>query len=170
MAGSLRPAAGFPRPLRATCCVVCGKSAQRSEVVLSHELVLNNATFRLLEVAPVWTRYLVLDFRASAVSDDKRDWMVRLGINLATGALPDAVISAIAPVIEEPPFGGYIHRDVDESLTPADLDLPADWDRPKFLSLVARALPPRLHGVVDPFVQGSAAPPRSRPGPAASVS
>ena len=73
------------------------------ERLLSHELVLDNATFRLLEVAPVWTRYLVLDFRVSAVSDDKRDWMVRLGINLATGALPDAVISAIAPVIEEPP-------------------------------------------------------------------
>ena len=63
---------------------------------------LDNATFRLLEVAPAWTRYLVLDFRASAVSDDKRDWMVRLGVNLATGALPDAVLSAIAPVIEEP--------------------------------------------------------------------
>jgi hypothetical protein len=124
------------------------------ERLLSHELVLDNATFRLLEVAPVWTRYLVLDFRVSAVSDDKRDWMVRLGINLATGALPDAVISAIAPVIEEPPFESYIHRDVDETLTPADLDLPADWDRPKFLSLVARALPPRLHGVVDPFVKG----------------
>ena len=96
----------------------------------------------------------MLDFRASAVSDDKRDWMVRLGINLATGALPDAVLSAIAPVIEEPSFDSRIHGDVDESPTPADVDLPADWDRPKFLSLVARALPPRLHGVVDPFVKG----------------
>ena len=47
------------------------------ERVLGHGLVLDNATFRLLEVAPVWTRYLVLEFRASAVSDDKRDWMVR---------------------------------------------------------------------------------------------
>ena len=46
---------------------------------LSQELVLDNATFRLLGVAPAWTRYLVFDFRASAVSDDKRDWVVRLG-------------------------------------------------------------------------------------------
>jgi hypothetical protein len=44
-----------------------------SERVLGHELVLDNATFRLLGVTPAWTRYLVLDFRASAVSDDKRD-------------------------------------------------------------------------------------------------
>ena len=124
------------------------------EWVLSHGLVLDNATFRLLDVAPVWTRYLVLDFRASAVSDDKRDRMARLGINLATGALPDAVLSAIAPVIEEPSYDSRIHGDVDENPTPADVDLPADWDRPKFLSLVARALPPRLRGVVDPFVKG----------------
>ena len=60
------------------------------EQVLRQDLVLDNATFRLIDVAPRWTRYLVLDFRASAVSDDKRDWMVRLGVNLATGALPDA--------------------------------------------------------------------------------
>ena len=32
------------------------------ERVLGHELVLDNATFRLLGVAPAWTRYLVLDF------------------------------------------------------------------------------------------------------------
>ena len=61
------------------------------ERVLRQDLVLDNATFRLIDVAPRWTRYLVLDFRASAISDDKRDWMVRLGVNLATGALPDAV-------------------------------------------------------------------------------
>ena len=77
-----------------------------------------------------------------------------LGINLATGALPDAVLSAIAPVVDEPPFDSDVHQDADKSPTPADVDLPADWDRPKFLSLVARALPSRLHGVVDPFVKG----------------
>jgi hypothetical protein len=124
------------------------------EWILKHQLVLDNATFRLLEVAPAWTRYLVLGFRASAVSDDKRDWMVRFGINLATGALPDAVLSAIAPVIEEPPFHRRIHGNVDENPASAEVDLPADWDRPKFLSLIGRALPSRLHGVVDPFVKG----------------
>jgi hypothetical protein len=125
------------------------------ERLLSRELVLDNATFRLLEVAPVWTRYLVLDFRASAVSDDKRDWMVRLGVNLATGALPDAVLAAIGPAVYAPPFDSRTHGDGDESPTlPADVDLPADWDRPQVLSLVARALPPRLNVVLDPFIKG----------------
>ena len=60
--------------------------------VLEHALVLDNATFRLLDVVPAWTRYVVLDFRYSAVSDEKRDGVLRLGVNLATGALPDAVL------------------------------------------------------------------------------
>ena len=66
--------------------------------MLGHELVLDNATFRLLGVTPAWTRYLVMDFRASAVSDDKRDFIPRLGVNLATGALPDAVIMGLRTV------------------------------------------------------------------------
>ena len=70
--------------------------------LLEHELVLDNATFRLLGVAPAWTRYLVMDFRASAVSDDKRDFILRLGVNQGTGALPDAMLAAIAPATDAP--------------------------------------------------------------------
>ena len=125
------------------------------ERVLNHALVLDNATYRLLEVVPAWTRYLVLDFRASAVSDDKRDWMVRLGINLATGALPDAVLAAIAPDIDAPPFASLLPDGSGGSLPlPEDADLPAIWDRPRVLSLVERALPPRLDAVLGPFVKG----------------
>ena len=39
----------------------------------------------------------MLDFRYSAVSDEKRDGVLRLGVNLATGALPDAVLEQLAP-------------------------------------------------------------------------
>jgi hypothetical protein len=131
-----------------------GRAPGDPEQALSHELILDNATFRLLEVAPVWTRYLVLDFRASAVSDDKRDWIVCLGVNLATGALPDAVLAAIGPAVV-PPFESDVHGDGNESPTPpADVDLPADWDRRRLLSLVTRALPPRLDVVLGPFVKG----------------
>jgi hypothetical protein len=125
------------------------------ERVLAHALVLDNATYRLLEVVPAWTRYLLLDFRASAVSDDKRDWMVRLGVNLATGALPDAVLAAIAPDIDAPPFASLLPDGSWASLAlPADAELPAIWDRPRVLSLVERALPPRLDAVLGPFVKG----------------
>ena len=130
------------------------------ERVLGHELVLDNATFRLLGVTPAWTRYLVLDFRASAVSDDKRDFMLRLGVNLATGALPDAIIAAVMPSLNGPTLGGDLTDrpglDGDETgaVPPEDAGLPAPWDSSRVLDLVARALPPRVEVALDPFVKG----------------
>ncbi len=125
------------------------------ERVLGHELVLDNATFRLLDVTPAWTRYLVLDFRASAVSDDKRDFMLRLGVNLATGALPDAVLTAIAPAVGALASDNLSHEGSEASpALPEDAGLPAIWDRPRVLGLVARALPTRLEAALGPFVKG----------------
>jgi hypothetical protein len=115
------------------------------ERVLGHELVLDNATFRLQGVTPAWTRYLVMDFRASAVSDDKRDFVTRLGVNLATGALPDAVIIGLEPFLE---------RTEADPVVPADADLPAMWDRTRVVGLLERALPPRLDVALDPFIKG----------------
>jgi hypothetical protein len=114
------------------------------ERTLGHELVLDNATFRLLGVAPAWTRYLVMDFRASAVSDDKRDFISRLGVNLATGALPDAVLMALAPALA---------FDAAEAV-PIEAELPALWDRARVAAVVERALPPRLEAALHPFVKG----------------
>jgi hypothetical protein len=115
------------------------------ERMLGHELVLDNATFRLQGVTPAWTRYLMTDFRATAISDDKRDFVTRLGLNLATGALPDAVIMGLRPLLD---------RTEDDSMMPADADLPAMWDRERVVSLIARALPPRLDVTLDPFIRG----------------
>ena len=120
------------------------------ERVLGRELVLDNATFRLLGVSPAWTRYLLLDFRASAISDDKRDFILRLGVNLATGALPAAVLAAVAPAFEHP----SPDQDAAESGLPQDADLPALWDRPRLLALVEKALPLRLEAALNPFVTG----------------
>jgi len=125
------------------------------ERVVGHELVLDNATFRLLGVTPAWTRYLVLDFHASAVSDDKRDFMLRLGVNLATGALPDAVLAAIAPAVDALPFNNRAHQPSEDSpALPEDAGLPAIWDRTRVLGLIARALPTRLDVALAPFVKG----------------
>lgn len=120
------------------------------ERVLGHELVLDNATFRLLGVAPVWTRYLLLDFRASAVSDDKRDFMLHLAVNLTTGALADA----LPPVIVSAPDDALPDGGEPDAAAPEHADMPALWDRPRLLALLARALPPRLDVALDPFVTG----------------
>ena len=115
------------------------------ERVLSHELVLDNATFRLQGMTQAWTRYLVMDFRASAVSDDKRDFITRLGVNLATGALPDAVIMALEPFLDQPGSDPVI---------PPEPALPPRWDHARVVELVGKALPPRLNVALDPFIKG----------------
>lgn len=115
------------------------------ERVLGHELVLDNATYRLLGVVPAWTRYLIMDFRASAVSDDKRDFITRLGINLATGSLPDAVITALSPFLDR--------LDLDTAV-PEGVDLPPLWGQMRVAELVGKALPPRLDVALDPFIKG----------------
>jgi len=124
---------------------VPARAPSEPERVVERELILDNATFRLLGVTPAWTRYLVLDFRASAVSDDKRDFMLRLGVNLATGALPDAILDAVI---------ASVGSDESGTVSPEDSDLPAPWDRARLLKLVARALPPRVETALDPFIKG----------------
>jgi len=108
------------------------RSPANPELVLAQELVLDNATFRLLDVSPAWTRYLVLNFRVSAVSDDKRDFTLRMGINLATGALPDAVLATLAPMLDAPAPGGMASGDKG-----VDLVLPDDAERVNDFGLLA---------------------------------
>lgn len=115
------------------------------ERLLGHELVLDNATYRLLGTEPAWTRYLAMDFRASAVSDDKRDFVLRIGVNLATGAMPDAILTAIEP---------FYQTDETTALTSDEAVLPPLWDRQRLLGLVARALPARLDQSLSPFING----------------
>jgi len=113
--------------------------------LLEHTLVLDNASFRLIDVVPGWTRYLILDFRYSAVSDEKREGMLQLGVNLATGALPDAVMGQMAL--------GLI-ADAADAAHPADAELPPAWERSRLLELVDRALYSRLDTALAPFVKG----------------
>jgi hypothetical protein len=115
------------------------------ERVLAHELVLDNAIFRLLGVTPAWTRYLVLDFRFAAVSDEKREGVLRLGVNQATGAIQDALFEQIAPWLDAEEEG--------DSALPDEELLPV-WDRRRVLDLVAEALPPRLDATLAPFHKG----------------
>jgi hypothetical protein len=56
------------------------------ERLLGHALDLPNAVWRFKAAQPTWTRCLILTFRTTAVSDEKREGLLRLGFNLGTGA------------------------------------------------------------------------------------
>ena len=122
------------------------------ERVLGHELVLDNATFRLLGVLrpgrAIWC-WISAPRRCRTTSATSS---LRLGVNLATGALPDAMLAALGPAVRSP-----FSFDSDR----ADPDAPggrrsagALGPRPRAGTLVARALPPRLEAALDPFVKG----------------
>ena len=115
-----------------------------AERMLEHELEFLNAPFRLLEVSPAWTRYLILDFRFTALSDEKRDGLLRLGVNLATGAMLDGVLDRLAP---------WLAGSGADPALPDGVELPASWDRHRVLDLVDQALGPRLERLLEPFVK-----------------
>jgi hypothetical protein len=117
-----------------------GRKAPDAERLLDQELGLENATFRLLDVAPAWTRYLVLEFRFTALSDEKREGTQRLAINLATGAMPDR----LAPWLDEAD---------DDADVPVEAALPAVWERDRIVERVQRALPWRVEATLQPFVK-----------------
>ena len=58
--------------------------------LLDHAIEFPNAVWRLQEVSAAWTRCLLLAFRYTAVSDEKREGLVWLAFNHGTGAVIDA--------------------------------------------------------------------------------
>jgi hypothetical protein len=59
------------------------------ERLLDRALDLPNAVWRLHDAKPTWTRCLLLAFRYTAISDEKREGLVWLGFNQGTGAVMD---------------------------------------------------------------------------------
>ncbi len=128
-----------------------GRRAPDAAALLAQQLTLDNATFRLLDVAQAWTRYLLLDFRFTAMSEEKREGTRRLAINLATGAMPDALMEQLAPLL-----GAEAVADMADGRTGDDAprDLPDYWPSARLAGQVQRALPSRIEQALAPFTKG----------------
>lgn len=116
------------------------------ERVLQHALELPNAVFRLQDVAPAWTRYLILRFRYTAISDEKRDGLLDFGINIANGATLDAMLPELLAA-----------ADAMESRPPTapTAALPAfPWSRTQLDTILKSSLPPRLFRQLTAFFNG----------------
>jgi len=60
-----------------------------AQALIDRAITLPNAIWRLNDAAPGWTRLLLLTFRYTATSNEKREGLVRVGMNIATGAVLD---------------------------------------------------------------------------------
>src|ERR1700736_3822859 len=69
------------------------------ERLLDRTFDLPNAIWRCRGAAPAWARCLLLAFRYTAVSDDKRDGLVWLGFNQSTGAVLDDILARLRPLL-----------------------------------------------------------------------
>ncbi|MBF8271536.1 MAG: uncharacterized protein HW380_641 [Magnetococcales bacterium] len=119
------------------------------EKILEHGLVLNNAVFRLESVQPAWTRYLLLVFRFTAMSEEKREGVIRVGFNMANGATLDGFLDSLwSELLLDEPW----RRDA--SGISADVVLPEVWEVEKVFQVVRRALPLRVAERLERFIQG----------------
>jgi len=116
------------------------------ERIVEHTLSLPNAVYRLLGTAPAWTRYLVMLFRVTAFSDEKREGLVKLGFNLANGSVLD-------PIVDELLSTALETADM-RVAPPPHRQLPSDWAQAELKARVARALPERVEAHLAPFLIG----------------
>lgn len=120
------------------------------ERIVEHTVQFSNATWRLIRVYPAWTRYLLLTFRCTALSDEKRDSVLRLGFNLANGSILDGALDRLHQRLND-----YLAEPVaEERTTPPGIVLPADWDAAVLAERLERMLPPRVQSRIEPFVRG----------------
>ena len=113
------------------------------ERVLEHGLVLLNAVYRLIAVRPAWTRYRLMGFHYTALSDETRDGILFVGLNLATGAVLDGVVEDL--------WSHAVARATD-SLVPAGTALPPDWERERLQRALQRAVIDRVRLRLAPFL------------------
>ena len=87
---AVRPAVAVPAP-------------SDPEQVLDRALDLPNAVWRFLSMTATHTRCLMLAFRYTAVSDEKREGLTWLGFNLGTGAVVSDILDRLRPVLAQMP-------------------------------------------------------------------
>lgn len=121
-------------------------SLSNAERLLEHSIVLPNAVYRFTGAASAWTRHLVLLFRYTAMSDEKREGIVKLGINLNQGSSIDGFVDELLLNAMNPAEMSVV--------VPATKDLPADWPPTRLASYVNRALPSLIHDHLHLFLQG----------------
>ncbi len=114
------------------------------ERIIAHTLELRNATYRLRGVTPAWTRYLLMAFRYTAISDETRDGILHLGLNLNNGSTLDNLLDPLLYAAAE--------ADGEHTTLPEEIQLPSSWEAARLTAVLNRALPARIRYRLDRFL------------------
>ncbi len=118
-----------------------------SRRAVEHGVVLQNAVYRHSKVEPAWTRYLILLFRYTAISDEKREGVIKLGFNLLNGSAIDAFIDVL--------LVAALDAHLPEAVTkPEANQLPEVWSAARLKKIVTRSVHHRVSAQLDQFLNG----------------
>ena len=117
------------------------------ERVVEHNVRLQNAVYRLTQVERAWTRYQIFLFRYTAISDEKREGIIKLGFNLINGSAIDHSVDQLLAVM-------FDEKTIEAVTKPTSEQLPQEWTVEHWKKVVARALSERVRAHLGQFVQG----------------
>jgi hypothetical protein len=120
------------------------------ERALDRAIDLPNATWRLQGMTPTSARCLVLAFRYTAVSDEKREGLIWLGFNFATGAVIDEIVTQVRPVLAQEAQWQVPESHVRRAAGPR-------WDWTVLERRVRPLLDHRIRQELDPFLRDAPA-------------
>jgi hypothetical protein len=116
------------------------------ESLLDRVFDLPNAVWRLHRVSPTWTRCVLLAFRYTAVSDEKREGLVWLAFNQGTGAVIDDIMARLRPLLADQPQWQAPEADVRRVAGPA-------WDAARLEARIRPVLTRHVQREIEPFLR-----------------
>ncbi|MFH1574427.1 MAG: hypothetical protein ABIG68_10610 [Acidobacteriota bacterium] len=113
---------------------------------LARAFILDNATYRLREMVPARSCYLLLVFHVTSTSDDKREDILHLCINESNGAVANHLTEALVAGLR----GGAFSAGPD----PIQAELPLAFTGSRARELSERLLPTLIRSRLAPFLAG----------------
>src|SRR5712671_255489 len=114
--------------------------------ILEQGLDLPNAVWRLNGVTATFTRCLLLAFRYTALSDEKREGLVWLGFNLGTGAVIDDIAARLRRLLAQESDWQAPDPEVRAAAGPG-------WDAAMLQSRIGPLLDGRIKSELEPFLR-----------------
>jgi predicted RNA-binding Zn-ribbon protein involved in translation (DUF1610 family) len=114
--------------------------------ILDHALDLPNAVWRLHSTKATFTRCLVMAFRYTAISDEKREGLIWIAFNLATGAAIDEIAAGLRGLLAQEQNWQAPEPEIRVAAGPG-------WDPAVLQSRVRPLLNHRIAQDLGPFLQ-----------------
>jgi hypothetical protein len=114
--------------------------------VLDRALDLPNAVWRFQGMTSTWTRCLILTFRYTAMSDDKREGLIWLGFNTGTGAIINDLLAQLRLTLSQMPDW---HAPDEGTVLAAG----RRWDAAAIGSRVRAPIDRQMRNEIEPFLR-----------------